>query len=440
MFATIRWRLVAWTMLVVASILLVLGTVVYLALSESLLDEVDRGLLSRGDQAELSLDAMLRGGRDDRSGYRGGIFYVVLGPDGRVLANPQRVNLGGVRFPPAAGRRGSLATIQVNGESTRVLTRTIDERVPGTLVIGQSLVPEESALRSLLLVLVAGGALGLVLSFAAAWFLAGRALVPIEQAFRRQQELVADASHELRTPLTVLRSATDLLNRHRAEPLAANGELFDDLRSEITRLERLAGDLLTLARSDRDELELAVAPVDLGVLAAEVVRRLDPLARERGVALSAQQEPGAVVVEADPDRLGQVLLILLDNALKHTPAGGRVTVDVHRQGADAVAEVADTGSGIAPEHLPRIFDRFYRADLARSRAEGGSGLGLAIAKTLIEAHDGAIWLSSTPGVGTRATFRLRLADQPSRATWLARLPSRLAQAATPGKGLPRPEP
>src|SRR5207248_2241230 len=142
----------------------------------------------------------------------------------------------------------------------------------------ESLAPEQSALHSLLLVLLAGGGLGLLLSFAGAWFLSGRALVPIQQAFARQQEFVADASHELRTPLTVLRSTTDVLDRHRAEPLSDNGELFDDMRGEIARMERLAADLLTLARSDSGELELMTAPLDLGVLAGDVVRRVTPLA------------------------------------------------------------------------------------------------------------------------------------------------------------------
>src|SRR5207237_8960847 len=188
----------------------------------------------------------------------------------------------------------------------------------GTLYVGQSLAPEESARRSLLLVLFGGGGLGLLMSFAGAWFLSRRALVPIQYAFGRQQEFVADASHELRTPLTVLRSSTDLLNQHRGEPLAANGELFDDVRAEIARLQRLTGDLLTLARSDRDQLELAVAPLDLGALAGEVVRRTEPVARERGVALSIRAGDPGPVVEADPDRLQQVLLILVDNAIKHT--------------------------------------------------------------------------------------------------------------------------
>jgi signal transduction histidine kinase len=207
----------------------------------------------------------------------------------------------------------------------------------------------------------------------------------------------------------VLRSATDLLNQHRDEPLERNGELFDDVRAEIARMERLAQDLLTLARSDTGGLELMTAPVDITDVAAEVVRRTTPLAQSQRVHLTLQAADAQLAtVEADPDRLQQVLLILIDNAIKHTPSGGNVTVHVGRHGQSAQVTVADTGSGIAAEHLPRIFDRFYRADKARVRDQGGTGLGLAIAKMLVEAHGGQLQLSSTEGVGTQVTVSLPL--------------------------------
>jgi signal transduction histidine kinase len=432
MFAGIRWRLVSWTMLVLVAILLVLGTAVYVALERSLLAQVDRNLASRAEQAGPAFAGMGRGGRGGREGFRGGVFYLALEPDGRVVANPQQVSVEGIELPSPSGRGpGAYSTVMLNDEPTRVLVRPIGPPAPpgARLVVGQSLAPEEAALNVLLLVLVGGGGFGLLLSLAGAWFLAGRSLVPIEQAFLRQQEFVADASHELRTPLTVLRSATDLLNRHRSEPLERNGELFDDIRQEIIRLERLAGDLLTLARSDRGELELAVAPFDLSALAGEVVRRMEPLARERGVALHHQQQDGDATVEADPDRLQQVLLILLDNALKHTPEGGRVEVLVRRQGHDVTAEISDNGAGIKAEHLPRIFDRFYRADPARTRDEGGTGLGLAIAKMLIDAHRGDLSLSSEAGVGTRVSIRLRAVSRGPQAE----------QATSPSPRLSQPE-
>src|SRR6266516_2690652 len=206
MFAQTRWRLVAWTMLVLGVLLLVLGTAVYFAVSRTLLNQVDRNLASRSEQAAPIFEASARGGPPEREGYRGGVFYLLRDPDGNAVANPQRVNVEGVAFPVPSSPAGVFATVTLDGEPTRVYARFVGPRAPpgATLVVGQSLVPEERALSVLILV------------------------------------LVADASHELRTPLTVLRSATDLLNRHRDEPLAKNGALFDDVRSEIGRLERLA--------------------------------------------------------------------------------------------------------------------------------------------------------------------------------------------------------
>lgn len=435
MFAPIRWRLVAWTMLVVGVILLVLGAAVYLAMSRSMRDQVDRYLAGHADQAAQALPAVLAGERFPRGERARGTFYLIVDGDGRVLANPQRVDVADLSVP--AGRVRAYATVSLDGEPVRLYSHPLRPGAPAgadgpgsgkpgpggppgargsmvgppvpsdaVLIVGQSLAAEEHALQLLVLILAGGGAIGLLLSLAGAWFLAGRALVPIEHAFRRQQEFVADASHELRTPLTVLRSATDLLDRHSDQPLAANQALFDDVRHEIGRLQRLTGDLLTLARSDRGELELAVAPLDLAAQAGHVVRRLTPLAAERGIDLALEQHGAAPSVEADPDRLQQVLLILLDNALKHTPAGGRVGVSVSQRDGWAAVEVADTGPGIAPEHLSRVFERFYRADAARSGEEGGTGLGLAIARTLVDAHGGQLTLTSAPGAGTRATIRL----------------------------------
>jgi len=420
LFARIRWRLVGWNMLILGLILVLLGTSVYAAVSRSLLDEVDRSLVSRSEQAGPMLFPSPRrpgevgpgGPRRGPEGYSGGTFYLALQPDGSIRSNPQQVTTRGDLAWPQT-RESTFATIQLgDGDLARVVLRRQPDG--GMLVVGQSLYPEQTALRTLVLVLVGGGLAGLLLSFAAALFLSGRALIPIQQAFQRQQEFVADASHELRTPLTVLRSATDLLNQHRDQSLESNGELFDDVRGEIARMGRLAQDLLTLARSDTGGLELMTAPLAVADLAAEVVRRTTPLAQSEGVQLSLRDETQPFTVEADPDRLQQVLLILIDNAIKHTPPGGQVTVHVRRHGQTAQVSVVDTGSGIAPEHLPRIFDRFYRADKARAQEQGGTGLGLAIAKMLVEAHAGQLQLTSTVGVGTQVTMSLPLVSRPTR--------------------------
>lgn len=425
MFTAIRWRLVRWNVAVFGLILLLVCAATYAAASRRLPTEVDRELENRGATFTFSPRVIERGEIfAAQSGYRGGYFFIALGPNGEVLANPQQVTLPALPAITAADGP-TFFSLTINAEEVRFYARPIpsppasttppavDRRpAPTTIIVGQSLVPTQNALRRLLIGLIVAGIGGILLLFLGAWFLAGRALVPIERAFRTQQGFIADASHELRTPLTVLRSSADLLDRHRDEPLRANGELFDDLRDGLARLERLATDLLTLARSDLGEQTLAVAPLDLGPFAADVARRTGPLAHAHELALTCELSGEAVPIEADPDRLHQVVLILLDNAIAHTPPGGRITVAVGRRGGEALLEVRDTGEGIPPEGVARIFDRFYRADRSRSRAGGGAGLGLAIAKALVESHGGTIALISTLDAGTTVTVTLPLVDRP----------------------------
>jgi signal transduction histidine kinase len=421
LFTRIRWRLVGWNMLIVGLILLLLGTTVYISLERSLMAEVDRNLANRAEQALPPLT------RPDPhppglEGFRGGVFYLAYGPDGHLFGNPQQVDSTAAdALPTPTGRAPEFSTTEINGEPVRVAVRRMPDG--GKLVVGQSVAPERAAVQSLLWVLLGGAGFGLLLALGGAWFLAGRALVPIQQAFQRQQQFVADASHELRTPLTVLQSSAALLDQHRAEPLEHNAELLDDIRDEIARMVRLTSDLLTLARTDRGDLELMTAPFDLASLASDVARKVLPLAHSKGVQVAVPTGAAGPTIEADPDRIQQVLLILLDNAIKHTPSDGQVELHVGRQGSVATLEVVDTGEGIPADHLERLFERFYRVDSARSRAAGGTGLGLAIAKTLVDAHGGDVSISSRVGQGTRVTVRLPL-DGHSRALG-ARL-SRLA--------------
>ena len=430
MFTEIRRRLLGWNFLVLGLILIAVGIALYIGLSRNMVAEVDRSLASRSVATSLTLHDM-----DEHDlalsseGYSGGVFYLIASSDGQIIANPQSVDIAALPSSLFSDPSRPFRTIEVGDDTDRVHVSQLQARDSGTdyLVVGQSLAPEERALHRMLLGLLVGGGIGLALSLFGAWFLAGRALVPIEATFQRQQQFIADASHELRTPLTILHSATDLLDKHRAEPLAENGELFDDIRDEILRLERLAGDLLTLARSDLGELGLAVAPLDLLGCAQEAVQRVQPIASDSGISVTVERVGEPVVVEADPDRLQQVLLILLDNAIKHTPRGGEVCVSTRRQGADALLDVIDTGEGIPADQLDQVFNRFVRVDAARSRTHGGAGLGLSIAKSLVEAHGGDLSIASTLGEGTRVTVRLPRAelsriDQIS--AWIGRHPLR----------------
>jgi len=223
---------------------------------------------------------------------------------------------------------------------------------------------------------------------------------------RARRDLVANVSHELKTPIAALKGFLELLEggdvseRHRREFIAS-------MSQETARLERLVEEQLQLARLDSGALPLDRQPIDLGLLAADVVAPRAVLAERSGVELVCEPPPEPVVADADPVRVEQVLLILLDNALRHTPAGGRVVVAVGRAGGAATLAVRDDGSGIRPEEQPFVFDRFYRGDASR---EGRSaGLGLAIARGLARAHGGGIGLESELGSGSTFTLRLPLA-------------------------------
>jgi signal transduction histidine kinase len=176
-------------------------------------------------------------------------------------------------------------------------------------------------------------------------------------------------------------------------------------------MNQLLNDLLTLARADAGQEELILEPLHLNALADDVVAAMAPLAQTRGVRLERGTGDPWLVVEADQSRLTRLLVNLVDNGLKHTPHGGVVTVSVSQTAREALLLVNDTGEGIAPEHLPHLFERFYRVDSARSRTDGGTGLGLAISKWIAEAHRGRIEVESQPGRGTTFTVRLPLAHQ-----------------------------
>jgi two-component system OmpR family sensor kinase/two-component system sensor histidine kinase BaeS len=229
----------------------------------------------------------------------------------------------------------------------------------------------------------------------------------LAQADRQRRQLTADVAHELRTPLSIIKGRLEGIQDgvYRAEP----GQI-DGLLGEVALLERLIDDLRLLALADAGELALYPEPVSPAHLVADARRSFAQQAEERGVSLHAAAPAGLPELSADPQRVGQVLGNLVANALRHTPAGGTVTVGAAAADGAVVFTVSDTGAGIAPEDLPRIFDRFYRADRSRARLSGGAGLGLAIARRIVEAHGGRIWAESEPGRGTAVRFTLPVAD------------------------------
>jgi heavy metal sensor kinase len=226
----------------------------------------------------------------------------------------------------------------------------------------------------------------------------------LEDVFTAQQRFVADVSHELRTPLTAIQSHLDLIQRF---GLQDNGDpSLKAVRSETERMTRLVGDLLTLAQADLGNLSFTDSDVDLDTLLLDVFNQAVLLSK--GELKVDLHEIDQLVVAGDGDRLKQLLLNLVTNAIKYTPAGGKITLSLEQVDGWAEIKVADTGIGIPPEDLPHIFDRFYRVDKARARAAGGVGLGLSIAKWIADAHHGNLSVESNDQQGTTFTLRLPL--------------------------------
>ncbi len=353
-----------------------------------------------------------------------------------------------------------ITATRTDGTRVRVQRTTVDlDGLPFCLEVGHSIDAIDAELAQLALVLLLCIPIGVSLAAAAGWFLAGRALAPVDRlaeqarritaerlserlpiahpndelgrlaaafnemlerldaSFEQLRRFTADASHELRTPLTAMRLVGENALRHGNLPVATR-EVVGSMIEEVDRLARLVDDLLQLARADSGQEAPRLEPCDLATIARDVTEQLGVLAEEKRLVLHLEA-PATAAVLGHPVLLRQALQNLIDNAIRHSPEGSEVRVAIVLE-ADAVrVTVADHGSGISAEHRTRIFERFYRVDAARARAHGGAGLGLAIAKWIVDAHRGRIDViptnGTTPGHPPGATFRIELpADRVAR--------------------------
>jgi signal transduction histidine kinase len=230
----------------------------------------------------------------------------------------------------------------------------------------------------------------------------------LSQAERLRRNLVSDLAHELRGPLMNIRGSLELLQDQILEPSPA---ILASLYEETSLLSRLVDDLQDLSLAEAGQLRLCRQQTLLAEVIAQATLQLQPAFVEKHLSLRIDIPVGLPAVDADPERLAQIVRNLLSNAIRHTPSGGEISVSARlRAGAMVAVGVADTGEGIAGEHLPHIFERFYRIDSSRTRASGGTGLGLAIVKQLVEAHQGRIEVESEQGHGARFTFTMPTAD------------------------------
>lgn len=273
------------------------------------------------------------------------------------------------------------------------------------IMLGMDMSLEDSILERYAMIL---GFLTLIFSvgyFIAGWYLSNRAIAPIRQSYERQKAFTSDASHELRTPLSVLQSTLEVLE---TEPLTDfSRELVHDMRDEVRRMTMLVQNLLTLARMDQNIMPVPKEIVDMSEVSRKIERLFQPVAAQKELTLSVVCQEGVKGLWGDQDRVIQLIEILLDNAMKFTPPGGKVTVTIDsyalndKEGTRIV--VKDTGCGIPAAEINQIFERFYKIDRSRNRDHSGSGLGLSIAKMIVDAYEGKIWVESEEDIGSQFT-------------------------------------
>jgi two-component system OmpR family sensor kinase len=447
----IRTRLTIVSAALMAAVLAASGAFLYLQLRADLLGAVDAGLRSRADVLLGSLE--VAGGEVGEQGSLAepdDAFAQLLGAEGEIVetspglaARPllARAELAGLDGPLLLER-----VVQTVEEPVSARVLAVPASGGSVLLVGSSLDDQNEALARLAILLALGGPLALILATGVGWVVAGAALRPVErmrveaaaisasepgrrlaqpetgdelarlgetlngmldrleQALQRERRFVDEASHELRTPLANLRTELELaLRRSRSTE-----ELEQAVRSaaeETDRLARLAEDLLVLARADRGRLPVRREPVDLAPLVAGALEAYATRAGRVGVSIEAQVREN-LRGSLDPLRVRQVIGNLLDNALRHTPSGGQVTVEVALANGLLSLEVRDTGEGFPASFLPRAFEPFALPDASRSRQDGGAGLGLAIVRAVAEAHGGRAEARNRSGGGASVTMRI----------------------------------
>ncbi len=417
MFGRARLKLAAWYGAALALTVLAIALVAYFVVRDALDGEVDDSLRSARTSFQSDDHAAPPGGGghpEERSpdphrinSISSDVFFITTTPAGAIVENMRQVNVDGVDFAALvrdAGAGDHWADVTSSQGDVRLLTFPVDSGRSSYLHLGRSLSARDSQLRTLILVLIIAGGLGVIVSGAVGLWLAGRALRPIRSALEAQQRFVSDASHELRTPISVVRANNELLLRHTDQQISANLDHVEAIAAESDHMTHLVEDLLTLARADEGRVSLARESLDVAAIVEGVVRDMTPLAEQKRIRLTADVSPSPAI--GDRQRLRQLAVILLDNAIKYSPEGSAIDVRCHHAGRRVVLSIADHGPGIPVEAQHRIFDRFVRVDSARSRAAGGTGLGLAIARWIAEAHHGRVSVESSPGNGSTFTVRL----------------------------------
>lgn len=421
-FGRSRLRLMLRYALVMGGLVIVLLFAMHKTMEWAITSEQARELLDTADSvADAQAYAVLHPGMDTDEArfYRSTndrLFYYVFDGEGRLVSFSRasfRIESfvldimtawdapeGEVRVFTETNERGAPTKVMMTTQ--RIFSPPLPLQ---TVYVGKDVTAMYNGMEKATWALAVLGGVALVFAAGIGYVLSGGAMKPVREAYEKQRQFAADASHELRTPLAVVLASADLL---RSDPSITSPflkQVIEDVRDEVKKMTKLVSDLLTVARTDGKANQMRLVRMDLVSAVQQTVRIMRPFAEKKDIVID-EELPKRVEIHADEQKIRQLILILVDNAVKYTPEHGRISVCVQEDRGSVKLSVSDTGIGIAPEHQERIFERFYRVDKARSRRMGGNGLGLAIAREIVEAHGGSIAVESEPGKGT--TFHIRL--------------------------------
>ena len=411
MFDSIRLRLTMGYVGILAVILLVFGAVAVILFQKQVTEQQNQLLERRAVSAVKG--RWYESSDKDNFLYSEDHAYAALTYNGTVTyasstATPLGLPASELARKTILARRVLTEEIERPGEDVWVASAPKMDRygqVVSVVQVARSPGVVRDTVNNLVFVLVPIGLGALVLATVGGLLTSHRAMLPVRRSFERQRTFIADASHELKTPLTLIRADAEVLSRGLEGE--DDRELVEDILQETDRTSAILSDLLVLARLDAGKLEVTAKPFDLAVILAGAADRFEARAAGEGIRILCDAT-GELPTRGDPERTEQILAALLDNAVRFAPSGGTITVTGHGSGNRTVATVEDDGPGIPEAHLPRIFDRFYRADEARTRDPhgGGTGLGLAIARDLARAQGGELTAENAPEGGARFTLVL----------------------------------
>ncbi|MEK3705331.1 HAMP domain-containing sensor histidine kinase [Paenibacillus sp. FSL R7-0198] len=281
----------------------------------------------------------------------------------------------------------------------------VDPSGDGHMIVFIDVTAQQGILTNLIYTFAVVGLIMLIVIYFLSRYFANRSIAPVREAFEKQKQFIGDASHELKTPLAIINTNADVLLANQEDTIANQAKWLHYIKSETERMTGLTNDLLYLTQMDDSRSTMIHAKFNMSDAVESIILPMEAVIFEKNISLDYNIEPN-LTVHGNSEQIKQVILILLDNAVKYSGPKGSVNVTLQKQNNDVMLAVSNTGEGIAPEHLDRIFDRFYRTDSSRARKHGGHGLGLAIARSIVDQHKGELYARSVVGEG--ATFYVRL--------------------------------